>query len=82
MAEKEIWRLRAPSLTGIFYMQGEEYSMKKYRVLGLAVLLAWQAARLMRPVFMSWKELSLQRLKLKSHGKSAGQYICGNGKGN
>ena len=30
----------APSLTGIFYMQGEEYSMKKSGVLGLAVLLA------------------------------------------
>lgn len=29
-----------PSLTGIFYMQGEEYSMKKSGVLGLAVLLA------------------------------------------
>ena len=30
----------APSLTGIFYMQGKEYSMKKSGVLGLAVLLA------------------------------------------
>lgn len=32
--------ISAPSLTGIFYMQGEEYSMKKSGVLGLAVLLA------------------------------------------
>ena len=30
----------APAITGIFYMQGEEYSMKKSGVLGLAVLLA------------------------------------------
>lgn len=43
--------------------------MKKSGVLGLAVLLALAGARLMRPVFMSWKELSLQRLKLKSPRK-------------
>ena len=54
-----------PSLTGIFYMQGEEYSMKKSGVLGLAVLLALAGGTAHAAGVYELE----QRLKLKSPRK-------------
>lgn len=71
----------APSLTGIFYMQGEEYSMKKSGVLGLAVLLALAGGTAHAADVYEMEGIVVTATKNgRICGKSAGQRVRGHGK--